>query len=156
MWFATIFIVALFVRASGFTRVGGGLARTSRCAGVGRLAMGYIPPEKDPEYRPMVKKSLLKPMDGDESAAAMKTRLPVPKEGDIVGAPGKWEGEIVLGKIRFLQYSNSTKVWNADIVPLVEGKSTSVWVVIAAPLLRTWRRLDPYRVSSCATRTDTG
>ena len=91
--------------------------------------MGYIPPEKDPEYRPMVKKSLLKPMDGDESAAAMKTRLPVPKEGDIVGAPGKWEGEIVLGKIRFLQYSNSTKVWNADIVPLVEGKSTSVWVV---------------------------
>jgi hypothetical protein len=93
------------------------------------LHMGYVPPEKDPEYRPMVKKSLLKPLEGEDADKALQIKLPVPKEGDIVGAPGKWEGEVQLGKIRFLEYSNSSKSWSADIVPLVEGKSESVWVV---------------------------
>lgn len=93
------------------------------------LYMGYVPPEKDPEYRPMVKKSLLKPLEGEDADMALQIKLPVPKEGDIVGAPGKWEGEVQLGKIRYLEYSNSSKTWSADIVPLVEGKSESVWVV---------------------------
>lgn len=93
------------------------------------LYMGYVPPEKDPEYRPMVKKSLLKPLEGEDADIALGLKLPVPKEGDIVGAPGKWEGEIQLGKIRSLEYSNSSKAWSADIVPLVEGKSERVWIV---------------------------
>ena len=93
------------------------------------LYMGYIPPEKDPEYRPMVKKSLLKPLDDKDKELALHVKLPVPKEGDIVGAPGKWEGEIQLGKIRFLEYSKSSNSWNADIIPMVEGKSESVWIV---------------------------
>ncbi len=128
MW---LLISLLFIStcALGFKSIDRGLRCTHKSVQARKLEMGYVPPEKDPEYRPMVKKSLLKPLDGDESAAAMKIKLPVPKEGDIVGCPGKWEGETMLGKIRFLQYSNSTKVWSADIVPLVEGKSNSVWVV---------------------------
>ena len=124
-----IFLLWVSTCAMGFTRNEVVLTRAYKSSFERKIMMGYIPPEKDPEYRPMIKKSLLKPMGGDESAGAMKIKLPVPKEGDIVGCPGKWEGEVMLGKIRFLQFSNSSKVWNADIVPLIEGKSNSVWVV---------------------------
>lgn len=90
------------------------------------LRSGYLPPERDPEYRSVVKKSLLQPLEGEAAAQAV---LPLPREGDVVRYPGKWEGELDLGKIRTLRYENSTSLWQAEIVPLVEGKSDSVYCI---------------------------
>lgn len=89
-----------------------------------RISMsGYISPERDPEYRTMVKKSLLQPELQTESL------LPIPREGDIVQYPGKWQGELQLGRIRFVRYSSEKEAWVADIVPLKEGKSENVYTV---------------------------
>jgi hypothetical protein len=117
-----------------------------------RLYSGYIAPEADPEYRKMVKPSLLrKPLvvgaDGNATAAAvaaaLEFALPLPKEGDIVLSPDgiDWPGEEKYGRIRFLReqqapqqkqdsstLANAT-AWYADIVPLAEGKSKDVFVV---------------------------
>lgn len=41
---------------------------------------GYVPPERDPEYRTVIKKSLLLPIDDNELKASI---LPVPKDGVI-------------------------------------------------------------------------
>ena len=73
MW---LLISLLFIStcALGFKSIGRGLRCTHKSVQARKLEMGYVPPEKDPEYRPMVKKSLLKPLDGDESAAAMKIK----------------------------------------------------------------------------------
>ena len=86
-------------------------------------ASAYVPPEKDPEYRGMVKKSLL--LDSINESDT----YPLPKEGDIVMYEGKWKGENVLGSIRTLRssfYGNETG-WIADIIPLKEGKSENVY-----------------------------
>ena len=50
----------------GFTRNEVVLTRAYKSSFERKIMMGYIPPEEDPEYRPMIK-SLLKPMGGDES-----------------------------------------------------------------------------------------
>ena len=93
---------------------------------------GYIPPERDAEYRRMVKKSLLKPIitsDPNSVNINEEVALPVPKEGDIVLCPGKWKGESVLGRIRFMRYSQPSEAWVAEVIPLMEGKSNNVYVV---------------------------
>ena len=86
---------------------------------------GYIAPERDPEYKSMVKKSMLQPSSVDFETSM----LPLPREGDVVQYGGKWPGELSLGRIRFIRYSNSTDAWIADIVPLKEGKSANVFTV---------------------------
>lgn len=125
----------------GFRALGGS-SRRGRCQGppqdVGRAVLrrdvgqptllsmsGYIAPERDPEYRSMVKKSMLQPSVDFESSSM----LPLPREGDVVQYGGKWPGELSLGRIRFIRYSNSTEAWIADIVPLKEGKSANVFTV---------------------------
>ena len=90
-----------------------------------RLWMGYVSPERDPAFRDSVQKSLLQPLVELET----EKMLPVAREGDIVQFPGKWPGELQLGRIRFVQYSVDKKTWIADIVPLKEGKSENVFVV---------------------------
>ena len=93
---------------------------------------GYIPPERDSEYRRMVKKSLLKPIitnDPNSVNIDEEIALPIPKEGDIVLCPGKWKGESVLGRIRFMRYSQPSEAWVAEVIPLMEGKSNNVYVV---------------------------
>ena len=81
---------------------------------------------RDPEYRNMIKESLLLPAYGSESDFV---NLPVPKEGDIVKCPGKWQDETVLGRIRNLRYVSSTEKWMVDVVQLKEGKSDDVYCV---------------------------
>lgn len=92
----------------------------------------YVPPEEDPEYRSIVKKSLLRPTreerDLTYSDIDSEASLPTPKDGDIVMCPGKWKGERVLGRVRFLQYSTSRECWIAEVSPLKEGKSEEVFV----------------------------
>lgn len=86
---------------------------------------GYVPPEKDPEYQGMVKKSLLI----DE--INVNDTFPIPKEGDIVAFDGKWKGETLLGSIRTLRpsfYTNETG-WMATVMPLKEGKSENVYCI---------------------------
>ncbi len=89
---------------------------------------GYIPPEQDPAYRDLVRKTKVK-ADGSATEEMIQNLLPIPKEGDIVCFPGKWENEQALGKIRFLRYSETEKKWMADIAPLMDGKSEQVYVV---------------------------
>jgi hypothetical protein len=108
-------------KAIGRTLPGG--RRTLPC-----LKMGYIPPEQDPAYRDVVRKTKVK-ADGSATEEMIQNLLPIPKEGDIVTFPGKWEGEQTLGKIRFLRYSETDKTWMADISPLMDGKSEQVYVV---------------------------
>ena len=92
----------------------------------------YVPPEEDPEYRSIVKKSLLRPTreerDQTYSEIDSEASLPTPKEGDIVICPGKWKGETVLGRVRFLQYTTARECWIAEVSPLKEGKSEQVFV----------------------------
>ena len=93
---------------------------------------GYVPPERDVEYRKMVKKSLLKPVitnDPNTVQIDEEVALPIPKEGDIVLCPGKWKDESVLGRIRFMRYSQPNEAWVAEVIPLMEGKSNNVYVV---------------------------
>lgn len=93
---------------------------------------GYVPPERDVEYRKMVKKSLLKPVITNDPSTIQideEIALPIPKEGDIVLCPGKWKGESVLGRIRFMRYSQPNEAWVAEVIPLMEGKSNNVYVV---------------------------
>lgn len=94
----------------------------------------------------MVKKSLLQIPDESSLLNNEEYNLPLPKEGglfyvikcvsdffinalctDIVECPGKWQGERVLGKLRSLQYSDSTHGWRADILPLKDGKSNLIY-----------------------------
>lgn len=95
----------------------------------------YVPPERDPEYRKVVKKSLLQPIVNITADDTMNVKidsdvmLPIPKEGDIVLAPGKWKEEKILARIRFLEYFQATKTWKAEIIPLKDGKSENVFVV---------------------------
>jgi len=97
-----------------------------------QLKSGYVSPEADPEYRNVVKKSLLRPVINVEvvlDEEGQNNLLPVPREGDIVQCPGKWKGEFVFGRIRFLRYATSSESWIADIVPLKEGKAANVYSV---------------------------
>lgn len=87
---------------------------------------GYISPEKDPEYRNMVKKSLLLDVIDDVTQT-----YPLPKEGDVVLCQGKWKDEQIIGNIRSLRkafYGNESG-WVADVIPLTEGKTENVYVV---------------------------
>lgn len=87
---------------------------------------GYISPEKDPEYRSMVKKSLLLDVVDDVTQT-----YPLPKEGDVVLCQGKWKDEQIIGNIRSLRkafYGNESG-WVADVIPLTEGKTENVYVV---------------------------
>jgi len=96
----------------------------------------YVPPERDPEYRKVIKKSLLQPLinitaDGSiiQVNIDSEAMLPIPKEGDIVIAPGKWKEEKILARIRYIEYSQNAKMWRAEILPLKDGKSENVFVV---------------------------
>ena len=88
--------------------------------------MGYVSPERDPEYKDMVKKSLLPASDIELQSDSL---LPIAKEGDIVQYPGKWPGELALGRIRFVRFIEAKDSWVVDIVPLMEGKNENVFVV---------------------------
>eukprot|EP01038_Epipyxis_sp_PR26KG_P010868 gene10868-14586_t len=105
-----------------------------------RLFAGYVPPERDPEYRNVVPKSSVtirktstkslpagdnvdQSIDDDSSK-----NLPIPKEGDIVKYSGRW-GDIQVGRVRFLQYVDNYNEWFADIVPLKEGKSENIFTI---------------------------
>jgi len=88
----------------------------------------YLPPEKDPEYKNMIKPSLLKPFE-QLSAEALELSFPEPKVGDIVTYTGKWEDETLLGRIRDLQFRDDKGKWFADVVPLKEGKSEAVFLI---------------------------
>ncbi len=94
--------------------------------------MAYVPPEEDPEYRTIVKKSLLRPTKEERdltySEIDSEALLPTPKEGDIVLCPGKWKGEAILGRVRFLQYMASSECWIAEVSPLKDGKSENVFI----------------------------
>ena len=95
--------------------------------------MGYVPPEEDADYRDVVKKSLQRPTkeQREESYSEIDSEasLPVPKEGDIVLCPGKWKGEQILARVRYLQYMTSSESWVADVSPLEEGKSADIYIV---------------------------
>ena len=84
----------------------------------------YVPPECDPEYRGVIKTSLLRDqIIGD-------TLLPLPRENDVVIYPNEF-GEQLLGTIKYLRtgyYGNETS-WVADILPLIEGKSENVFII---------------------------
>lgn len=89
------------------------------------LFSGYLPPEKDPEYKSMMKKSLWAPELLDEIDDI--NFLPNPKEGDIVLCPSLWRDEKVLGLLRNIFYKNET--WLAEVLPLTEGKSNGVYII---------------------------
>ena len=133
MWFTLALALLFAVQVCSFGRMRTDLQRNVAVKSRSSLHMGYVPPEQDPEYRPIMKKSLIRPsaaeMAGIDEEALAALQLPVPKEGDIVASAGKWEGEPKLGKIRFLRYSNSSSSWIVDIVPLMAGKSEDVYVV---------------------------
>eukprot|EP01035_Chromulina_nebulosa_P018580 gene18580-24306_t len=94
---------------------------------------GYIPPERDPEYRTMVKKSLQQPLIDLENPLNFTREeiRPLPREGDVVLCQGKWETEEILGNIRSLResYYNNETTYIADVTPLKEGKSDSVYII---------------------------
>jgi hypothetical protein len=113
---------ALLATANGFRPA----LRAVAAARAGTRLFGYVSPERDPEYKDMVKKSLLPPPEMELESESM---LPIPKEGDIVQYPGKWPEELLLGRIRFVRFDSTKDSWQADIVPLKEGKSESVFVV---------------------------
>jgi hypothetical protein len=87
---------------------------------------GYIPPEFDPEYKDVVVNPVRR---RDHVDYPDSESLPYPKEGDVVQYPGKWQGEIDLGKIRFVAFNEVKKSWEADIIPLREGKSDNVYII---------------------------
>jgi hypothetical protein len=102
------------------------IAVKSRVYSTALRQAGYVAPEKDPEYRSMVKKSLL--LDAVEDVTQT---YPLPKEGDVVLCQGKWKDEQIIGNIRSLRksfYGNETG-WMADVIPLTEGKTENVYVV---------------------------
>lgn len=99
---------------------------------------GYIPPERDQEYRKMIKKSLLQPIatalntnitsdNNLNSTAIADMSLPIPKEGDIVLLPGKWKNENILGRIRYMRLSDNQLM--VEVIPLKEGKSYAVYTI---------------------------
>ena len=94
---------------------------------------GYVPPEEDKEYRTNVKVSLRRPTREERESAGEDMNpevfLPIPSEGDIVLCQGKWQGEMTLGRVRVVQYNTAKSCWNAEIVPLCEGKSNNVYIV---------------------------
>lgn len=91
--------------------------------------MGYLSPEKDPEFSKQSPAATL-------TELPLNSTLPVPKEGDIVrssktwavGASKTWEDHR-LGRIRFLRYDKDRDTWMADVSPLEEGKSEKVFNV---------------------------
>ena len=107
-----------------------------------RTKSRYIPPELDPEYRsspfksktvptvvlPQIKKLSESSEIDDQSRE--EDFYPVPRTGDIIQYEGKWgEGELELGRIRFLKYLEDYESYFADVVPLKEGKSENVFVL---------------------------
>lgn len=92
------------------------------------IYMGYLPPEQDPEYKDIIKPSLLKPFQ-KIAIDDIEAVLPEPKPGDVVSYAGKWQDELQLGRIRALNYREEKKDWYADIVPLCEGKSDGIYLV---------------------------
>lgn len=90
------------------------------------MMSGYIPPERDPEFRPMVKKSLLV-----DDVYNPNDYLPLPKQGDVVLSEGKWKGDQIVGLIRSIReafYGNET-TWIADVVPMREGKIEKIYCI---------------------------
>jgi len=123
----------------------------------------YLPPEKDPEYKSMMKKSLWAPELLDDVGDI--NFLPSPKEGDILLCPGLWQGEKVLGLLRDVIYRNDT--WLAEVLPLKEGKSNSVYTIdkdakyLEAPVIDTApvkaffiRAENAYNISTVVTMKD--
>lgn len=95
---------------------------------------GYLPPEEDPEYSKVIKKSLIRSRPTLEKDQDPSLSFPIPREGDIVLCPGKltWANEDILGSIRFLRtsfYGNETS-WIADISPLSPiGASENMFII---------------------------
>lgn len=86
----------------------------------------YVQPEKDPEYKDSIKKSLLAPFEDSEK---LEVVLPYPRDGDVVSYTGKWGvEELALGRIRDLIFREDKGEWFAEVLPLVEGKSNDVYV----------------------------
>jgi len=92
---------------------------------------GYISPEEDEEYRGQVSKSLQRPIKVKNADGVIDSQaaLPLPCEGDVVLCPGKYKGEEILARIRFLQFISSSNSWIAEVSPLKEGKSPEVFAV---------------------------
>lgn len=91
---------------------------------------GYVQPERDPEYRNVIKKSLL--LDPIGTILNENDTLPIPKEGDVVLCPSSWSKDTGLGLIRYLRESvssNNETTWTADVGILKEGKSQNVFVI---------------------------
>lgn len=95
------------------------------------MMSGYISPEEDEEYRGQVQKSLQRPLRVRNADGVIDSQvaLPLPCEGDIVLCPGKYKGEEILARIRFLQFISSSNSWIAEVSPLKEGKSPEVFTV---------------------------
>jgi hypothetical protein len=90
------------------------------------MLSGYVPPEEDAEYRPMVKKSLWRSTSTEKVNSEYSD---IDREGDIVLCPGKWKGETILARVRFIQYSESSEGWLAELLPLKDGKSDGVFCI---------------------------
>ena len=122
-----------------------------------RLKMGYVSPENDPEYVKMVPKNLLAPelqLIVDEGKFDAAHLYPDPKEGDIVQCPGKWNGELVLGKLRDIHLRNNS--WIADILPLKEGKSNKIYSIDKDSKILTVNLADVSPVKAYFVRAENG
>jgi hypothetical protein len=115
-----------------------------------RLFSGYLPPEKDPEYKNMVKRSLWSPEVLEDPLLS----LPWPKDEDIVECPGKWPGERVLGKIRDLRFQNNS--WMVDIIPLKEGITERIYCVDKTSKVLTVNFVDIAPVKAYFVRSENG
>ena len=107
------------------------LHKTRKIAGP--LYSGYVPPERDAEYRKVVPKSLWKPLVNTSATDAgddvFREVLPTPKEGDIVLCPPTWPGEVLLGRIRYMELNKLTNTMSVEVIPLKDGKSEGIYFV---------------------------
>jgi hypothetical protein len=123
----------------------------------------YVPPELDEEYATvdrapgsrvssMPKQELSNAEVDSEKAQYM---YPLPKEGDIVECRGRW-GDKTLGRIRFMRFLEKENGFFAEVVPLMEGKSTDVYVVNTASKTEFVNIADVRPVRALYVRADNG
>jgi hypothetical protein len=126
------------------------------------LLSRYIPPELDEEYvkadkarGPRVEAKLKHEPSNAEDTEKTQYMYPLPKEGDIVECRGRW-GDKTLGRIRFMRFLEKENGFFAEVVPLMEGKSTDVYVVNTASKTEFVSIADVRPVRALYVRADNG